>query len=555
MSIDHSSTLPRRKIASETSPALANQPAFWQRSTLPLALIGSLLRWAALPPLDLWLLAWVAPVPWLLLVRRETLPGRRPYATLWLAGFLFWLAAIHWLRLPHPATSIGWLALSFYLAFYTPALVAISRAAVHRLKLPLILAAPVVWTGLELARGHLLTGFSMGLLGHTQHRWIELIQVADFGGAYAVSFTVLLVAACVARMLPCEGQPRAFWPAPPAAALLMLVLIYGYVTSSSVRTSPGPKVALIQGSIDTTMKADPAEVSHIHKQYIDLTREALADEPDLDLIVWPETMCRSSLIEALPDARPPIGGAWSMADLHQRVAETHAELDQFSAAMGKRMLLGVDTYQYGVNGLTRFNSAAWVDPERGVLDRYDKMHPVMFGEYVPFADRFPWLYRLTPLGGGIGVGQRLPAFNLDGTRLAANICFESAVPHLIRRQVSQMRSHGEEPDVLVNLTNDGWFWGSSELDMHLACGVFRAVELRKPFLIAANTGFSAWIDSHGRIMKQGPRRATGVIVAAVQLDRRRSFYSSYGDLFAGFCLAATILFTLCGLWPRPRILA
>src|SRR5690606_19483170 len=102
-------------------------------------------------------------------------------------------------------------------------------------------------------------------------------------------------------------------------------------------------------------------------------------------------------------------------------------------------------------------------------------------------------------------------------------------------------------DILVNLTNDGWFWGSSELDMHLACGVFRAVELRKPFLIAANTGFSAWIDSTGNIRQQGPRRDTGFIIATVGLDRRESLYSSVGDLFAGFCLAVSALLALAGL--------
>ena len=81
------------------------------------------------------------------------------------------------------------------------------------------------------------------------------------------------------------------------------------------------------------------------------------------------------------------------------------------------------------------------------------------------------------------------------------------MPHLIRHQVLELRERGEEPDVLVNLTNDGWFWGSSELDLHFMCGVFRAVECRKPLLIAANTGFSAWIDADGRVRKQGPRRS------------------------------------------------
>ena len=116
------------------------------------AFLGALLLWAALPPVDWWPLAWIAPLPWVLLIRREQLPGRRPYAVLTLAGFCFWMGALHWLRLPHPATSIGWVALSFYFAFYVPVFVGLSRVAVHRLRMPVILAAPIVWTGLELAR-------------------------------------------------------------------------------------------------------------------------------------------------------------------------------------------------------------------------------------------------------------------------------------------------------------------------------------------------------------------------------------------------------------------
>ena len=79
--------------------------------------------------------------------------------------------------------------------------------AVHRLRVPVILAAPIIWTGLELARAHLLTGMSMASLGHTQYRWIELIQLSDLTGAYGVSFVVMFVAACLARMLPCDDAP------------------------------------------------------------------------------------------------------------------------------------------------------------------------------------------------------------------------------------------------------------------------------------------------------------------------------------------------------------
>lgn len=101
-----------------------------------MSLVGVLLLWAALPPLDFWPLAWFAPVPWIVLAERRLLTGRRPYLQIWLAGFVFWLAAIYWLVLPHWATSLGWLALSFYLAFYLPVFIGLVRVAIHDLRLP-----------------------------------------------------------------------------------------------------------------------------------------------------------------------------------------------------------------------------------------------------------------------------------------------------------------------------------------------------------------------------------------------------------------------------------
>lgn len=99
-------------------------------------------------------------------------------------------------------------------------------------------------------------------------------------------------------------------------------------------------------------------------------------------------------------------------------------------------------------------------------------------------------------------------------------------------------ARGEEPDVLVNLTNDGWFWGSTELDMHLACGVCRAIETRKPLLVAANTGFSAWIEATGEIRAQGGRQTSEFILARPTIVQRVSFYLDHGDWLSGACLAA-----------------
>ena len=112
-----------------------------------LAWLGAFLLWAAFPPLDLWPLAWFAPIPWLFLIRRKEFDASRPYKKLWLAGFVFWLVTIQWLRLPHWATYFGWIVLSFYFAFYIPVFIGLSRIAVHRLRFPLWIAAPMVWTG------------------------------------------------------------------------------------------------------------------------------------------------------------------------------------------------------------------------------------------------------------------------------------------------------------------------------------------------------------------------------------------------------------------------
>ena len=145
---------------------------------------------------------------------------------------------------------------------------------------------------------------------------------------------------------------------------------------------------------------------------------------------------------------------------------------------------------------------------------------------------------------------------IGGVRFSPNICYETVIPHLFRKsRFISSAPKGAEPEVLVNVTNDGFFWGSSELDLHLMCGVFRAVECRKPLLIAANTGFSAWIDADGRIVEQGPRRATGFIMADVEVDDRGSFYLEYGGWLELLYIAPCIVLAVFGLrdWGRARI--
>jgi len=516
--------------------------------TWPVAMLAALGSFLALPPVGWWPLVFLAPAPWLWLARAPKLPGSHPYRALWLSGLAFWMGTLHWLRLPHPATSIGWVALAAYLACYIPALVALVRVAVHRYRVPLALAAPVVWLGLELLRGHLLTGFTMASLGHAPYRWLEFIQIADLCGAYGVSAAVMFFAAIVARMVPCDGEQLSWKPIVPGAIVLGLILGYGYARTAQSPTRPGPKVALIQGSIDPSLKHDPEKQAEVSRHYYDLSVQAVAQDADLDLLVWPETMYRGMLLERAPGSPPP--EQFSEEQYERRLEQSRAAISSLARNLNVPLLLGVDTFEVNGEEHRSFNSALFVERDGPLGTRYDKMHPVLFGEYIPFGKQFPWLYRLTPLGGGLTAGETPQYGRAAGAVIAPNVCYETVVPHVICRQVRELASAGHEPDVLVNITNDGWYLGSSALDLHLMCGVFRAVECRKPLLIAANTGFSASIDSNGRILAQGPRRATGIIVANTLLDDRESPYLLWGDYPAGACLALCALLAVQGLRRR-----
>jgi len=533
-----------------------------RRGTLLPALLGSLLLVTAYPPWRLSPMAWIAPVPWLWLISRSSLAGRHPYRHLYLAGAAFWLPTLHWLRLPHRATFVGWIALACYLACYLPLFVAISRVAVHRLRSPLAVAAPVVWTGLELARAHLLTGFLMAALGHTQVHWIALIQISDLGGAYAVSFLVMLVAAAGTRLATAMvGVRRRGWPAGRLAAwrvglgnascgatVLTAALVYGHFRATEASGRPGPRVALIQGAIVADWKADSSKARRIFRQYFELSeraaRAAVEAHRSLDLIVWPETMFPSGL-QAVDPHDPPEAANRPPARVLER---TPATLRQVVRRLGVPVMVGIATLQYARKGDRRYNAVVVTNRAGHITGRYDKMDLVMFGEYVPFARWFPCVYQWTPFGEGLTPGDHPVALDVAGYHFAPSICFETVLPHTIGSQVRQLQQQGQPPDVLVNLTNDAWFRGSSELDMHLACGVFRAIECRKPLLIAANAGISAAIDSSGRVLRRGPRQAIDVLITQVKLDSRTSLYLRWGDWFAGICLTACLVLAGVGLW-------
>jgi apolipoprotein N-acyltransferase len=533
-------------------------PRFFSR-TLCLGVAGSLLLWAAFPPLNLPFLAWIAPVPWLWLARTPRLIGRWPYFALWLAGCVHWLLMLEGIRLAHPALYAGWIALSFYLACYLPIFVGLTRVAVHQLKLSIVAAAPIVWVGLELLRGHLITGFSMGLLAHTQAELPLLIQISDLAGGYTLSLVIMLVAACITRTLPLRSPTPdsrlptrlTYWPLLPTATALTFTFLYGWWRLSQKPPTADRQplgVALIQGSIDTVFEQSAERARETLRQYEGLTELAAAQQRNLDLIVWPESMF--VVPERISGDDKPV----AQDDFHLFMASEAARSNANSSLdhPGTMLLVGTSTFVGNPAAFKVYNSALLADREGNVVARYYKTHPVMFGEYIPFADKIPWLYRITPITGGLSIGDGPKRFEVAGLTLSPSICFESTIPHLIRNQLLELARRGTPAGALVNVTNDGWFWGTGILDLHFRCGVFRAVENRKPLIIAANTGISAWIDSSGVILARGSRRRPEVIVAEVQADGRASPYHTLGDYPVHLCAAGCLGLAAWGLRKRKR---
>jgi apolipoprotein N-acyltransferase len=230
---------------------------------------------------------------------------------------------------------------------------------------------------------------------------------------------------------------------------------------------------------------------------------------------------------------------------------------------GADLMIGLETIEIDAARVRAYNSAVLVHADGTLGVRYDKLHRVMFGEYIPLVETFPWLRKMTPFSEGFGIdaGKMCAAFECKGFRFSPIICFEDTVPQLVRTIVNATTENAasgpKRVDFLVNLTNDGWFHGSSELDQHLITAAFRCVECRTPMVRAVNTGISAFIDGDGVVRKMAegfkthePKQDEAVVVDHVPLDSRTSLYLSGGDWFPAGCLVCCGCLFLTGVFGR-----
>lgn len=532
---------------SATEPFLIRQASnapFWTM------LAGGLLLFCSFPPPGLAWLAWLALVPWLALIATPAFSGSRPWLKIWLGGLIFQAASVYYIPIPHWMLWFGWLLLFVYLSVYPILFVWLGRIMVHDHRVPLVIAAPLVFTALEWVRAHMITGWGAMMLANSQVRYPRVLQICDLAGGYGLTFLMVMVSVAVMFLM---ARPGRHWKSMVAGvAALGVVLVYGQwryadlqprieaaLQSSAAAGGFSLDALVVQGAIDTRFPENDTEREQIDRQffreYLDLQRQWTEQrEPDSlpEVIFWPEGKYPVPLIE---------GGQESPQ--HRQSREDFRRFHRLLFAgipLPPPLVTGVSVF--GSGGENVYNSAILLNPDGTVGGRYDKMHRVLFGEYVPFSGWFPVLARLTPIGAGLTPGEAPESFVVGETRIAPNICFESIQTHLVREQLNTLATREEEPDVLLNLTDDGWFYGSALLDHHLACNVLRAVELRKPVVVAANTGLSALIDASGRIRVEGERRKREVLRIQVPVTRGlTSWYRTVGDWPAIFMTLVCVL--------------
>ncbi len=367
-----------------------------------------------------------------------------------------------------------------------------------------LLLAPALVVLAECLRtlGTLGMGFSM--LHQALYRVPWLIQPAAVFGSWTIS--AFLVAINVALYLAWRQRRIRY-------VLVGVGLVLALAAFRLLPVGPAQDtmitVAVVSSNVDQAVKLDARNLDVLAERFLVLGEEAIADEPDL--VVFPESFLPAYIL---------------------RTDAVYDRLAALARTGNARLLFGTGTYRDG--GI--FNTTVLVDTEGRVVDMYDMVRPVPFGEYVPGR----WILDAVGLGGWarallpVDLSRGTAYEPLDG--IGTPICFESTFPTSSRRLTRAGAS------VLVTVTNDAWFDESSELQSHFATAVFRAVENRRPVVQAANGGISGFVDRRGRILSETPEET--VLTAEIRPSEGRSLYTIWGDVplvAAMGCLAIGVL--------------
>jgi len=487
-----------------------------------------------LPVAHLEFLAWFAFLPLFF-----ALKNKKPFYGFLLSnlcGIFTFSGVIYWLI---NVTFVGLIFLVLYLALYFGIFgLIITRYSILDTRYS-IFVIPSIWVALEYIRSQLFTGFGWALLGYSQYLNLPIIQIVNITGIWGVSFLVMminvLIYSVIGYRLSVIGKKKIILTSILGISCILVTLIYGHYKlhrAPSTEHRTPIKISVVQPNIPQSIKWQEYAKQDIWEQYLSLTQEALEDNPDL--IIWPES--------ALP-------GVLKKDPYIER------DLKAFVSNIQIPLLVGVvnsekDNY---------YNSAILISKKGEFIQRYDKLHLVPFGEYIPLKRIFGFLETIVPIGDFIP-GKEYTIFDLGDSsirlpvslsarqtvrpidqqtgrlKFSVLICFEDIFPRISRQFVKK------GADFLINITNDAWFGNTSSPYQHLSASVFRAIENSVYLIRAANTGISGFITPTGRVyplIDNDSGRQTfisGYKAREVYISHKQNtFYTQWGDWFVLVC--------------------
>ncbi|MFZ3104782.1 MAG: apolipoprotein N-acyltransferase [Smithella sp.] len=489
-----------------------------------LAALSGLLIFLSFPKYGFGFVAWIALLPLFFALRKANtvaqglLLGFITGVTGYI-GIIYWIAfvIVNYGYLPLYVGIILMLLLACYLSAY----ISLFAGCIiyFREKIPLYWTAPVLWVCLEYGKSFILTGFPWENLGYSQYLNTYFIQIADVTGVLGLSFLIVLTNATIFEVISKRSAKEYV-----LAGIVSLVLagVYGYgiyrldQVNKTVRQSQGMEVSLIQGNIDQSIKWNEnyqRETLNIYEQL------SLKNSPGKEsLIVWPET--------AVPFK-------------FQDINSLHDQIINLSLKSKSWLLFG--SVSYSAQDDNFFNSAYLLSPAGEIAGKYDKVHLVPYGEYVPLRDVFPFIKKLTAGMGDFGTGVGYYPLSMGDKKIGVLICYEGILPFAARMYKK------ESADLLVNITNDAWFGSTSAPFQHFSMAVFRAVETRLYLVRAANTGISGIIDPGGRIIAKTDIFRKDALKGYIKFVSMPAFYARYGDLVAAACFLLMIFYFLISL--------
>ena len=348
--------------------------------------------------------------------------------------------------------------------------------------------------------------------------WPATVQLAEFIGERGVAAIMALEAALVAQAmgsLAAGDRRRGARDLAAAGGLLAGTLVYGAWRVSAVDAlrsgAPAPRVALVEAAVSATERWRDEGRHALLSQLTTLTLDAERD--GADLVVWPEAAYPFTMPHV--SRHPPRG---DMAIIQDGVR---------GPVMTGLIMTG---------DLGKYNSAVVATRDGLVSEPYDKIHRMWFGEFVPFADTFPWLRKAFARGMGLRAGERSVPLTAGPVTAGVLICLEDILPEAGREAI------GTGANLLVNVTNDAWFDGTAESELHLRLARLRSVELRRDLVRAVNGGPTTWVDAVGRIVAELPADRPGVLMTRpALLEAPRTVYARWGDApFAVLVAAWTV---------------